>query len=425
MSISASLPQMAVQGNKEVEKVPVAQYRERLQELLSPRLNLRTQQIECDGAPLHEEEFDNLNVSLEEKYALKFKKADLQSTVRAIARKNSFDPVADYLYTLPTERQDVLSDDEWNRIAAICFGLNDGHARVVLQKWLISAVARVMEPGCKVDHCLILFGLQGLQKSTFFDVLAGEFFSDSLGGLDQMKDDILILQGSWINEWSEADQVFAGAQKSEKIKAFITRREDAMRVPYGRNTAKYPRRSILVGTTNRKDWATDPTGNRRFPILAPAEVNIQWVKENRNRIWGRALAELRAGHGWWFSKEEEQEISLVAQSYAPEDPHADDMFQVLCVHANRWFSTREIAAIALQKDPKDMDKRYLRAVARSLTSLCTQGVITERRSHTPVNPSHGGRSTTNCWSYCTQNTQNTQGIPKSQKNEEAQDFLGL
>ena len=40
--------------------------------------------------------------------------------------------------------------------------------------WFIGLVMRVFEPGSKYDDCLTLRGGQGIGKSTFFKVIAGE-----------------------------------------------------------------------------------------------------------------------------------------------------------------------------------------------------------------------------------------------------------
>ena len=46
------------------EKVDLADYSRLVGSILSPRLNLRTAQIECNGIPISEEEFEHLNVRL-------------------------------------------------------------------------------------------------------------------------------------------------------------------------------------------------------------------------------------------------------------------------------------------------------------------------------------------------------------------------
>jgi hypothetical protein len=53
------------------------------------------------------------------------------------------------------------------------------YLRAVGSKWLISAVARAMRPGEKVDTVLILEGLQGLGKSSAFRALGVNWFSDT------------------------------------------------------------------------------------------------------------------------------------------------------------------------------------------------------------------------------------------------------
>ena len=389
----------APSASRDDQKVDLTEYRSLIKKLYQPRLNLRTQQVEVNGTEICEAEFQELHIDALEKHGLRFAKGDFRDVLLACAWRSAYDPVATYIKGLGVEGGPVLSDEDWDQIAVLTLGLGDSWSRIVLQKFLLAAVARVVDPGCKVDQCLILYGKQGLGKSTFFKALGGDFFSDSMRDLNHIKDDLLILHRNWINEWSEADQIFAGAKASEAIKRFVSAQEDCFRVPYGKTAQAFKRRSILCGTTNRDDWAKDPTGNRRFPILSPTEINTDWITENRDKIWARATVELRKGARWWFDKEEEALISLQAANFSPEDPHADLMLEQLRACPGRWFSTQEVAMLALGWDKDKVNKANLNAAARSLHAIQDPCVQSDRRTHTPVNPSHGLKGTKKVWAY--------------------------
>ena len=380
-------------------KVPLSEYRTEIKRLYRPRLNLRTQQIEINGEEISEAEFDELHVDALENHGLIFRKGDFRDVVRASAWRAAYDPIAEYIKGLGVEGGPVLSDEEWDQIAVLALGLTDSWSRTVVQRFLLSAVARVMDPGCKVDQCLLLYGKQGLMKSSFFAALGGEYFSDSMGNLDNKKDDLMIFHRNWLCEWSEADQIFVGANKSEQIKRFVSAQEDTFRAPYGRTTQAFKRRSVLCGTTNRDDWANDPTGNRRFPVLSPKEIDVEWVTTNRDRIWARVAVEWRRGARWWFSKEEEQKITEQAALFSPEDPHAEALIQQLRACPKRWFSTQELGMLALGWDKEQVNKKSLASLARSLHALSDPCVHSERRTHQPENSSHGLKGTRKVWAY--------------------------
>ncbi|WP_019503807.1 DUF3854 domain-containing protein [Pleurocapsa sp. PCC 7319] len=156
------------------------------------RLNELEMQIELDGKQfnlerfyLHLAEYDRLEVN-------KNKAIDVCTKV---AEENAYNPVAEYLEQVV--RNSELADI--NSLSSTFFGTSDPIYDIFLKKTLIAAVARVYQPGCKHDNTLVLQGEQGIGKSTFFDILAGEWFGDSMrSGKD--KDDLLILHKSWIQD---------------------------------------------------------------------------------------------------------------------------------------------------------------------------------------------------------------------------------
>ena len=384
-------------GETGINKVELEHYHDVIRQYYNPRFNVRTQEIELNGSPLSEEDFEALNVSAARDYGLGFSKGNLQAVVRSAAVAASYDPIYTYLDGLGIEGAPILTDSEWDQIAVLTLGLEDSYSRVVVQKTLLAAAQRVLDPGCKVDFCTILYGEQGLGKSTFFRALAGDSFSDSMGPLDKVKDELMIMHRYWFNEWSEADQIFLGARASEQIKRFVSAQEDSFRAPYGRTVKAYPRRSVLCGTTNRDDWANDPTGNRRFPVLSPKAIDIDWIKENRDRIWAYVVVQLRRGARWWFDKEEEARITQQASDFAPTNDDVEVAFAYLSQHAGEWMSTRDVLIQALKVDSDRLDQPKVSRLARQMSALMTRGVLREKRNYTGRTAQSPTRIRTTCW----------------------------
>lgn len=177
--------------------------------------------------------------------------------------------------------------------------------------WMISAIARVMRPGCKADHMLILEGPQGARKSTALKVLAGEdWFTDELGELGS-KDTALQMRGVWIIEIAELDSI--GRAEVERIKSFLTRTIDRYRPPYGRYVVEVPRQCVFAGTVNPDTYLRDETGNRRFWPLRCGTIDVDAIRRDRDQLWAEAFHLFEQGVTWWLppelkaAAEEEQE----------------------------------------------------------------------------------------------------------------------
>jgi hypothetical protein len=289
--------------------------------VLPLRKNLLTNRIELDGEPIHGDYLNGLYLQLAEDQQLEVAKERAIDAAVRVARQNAYHPVQDYLNGLT----DQLTPEEWAGIDLRCFGAEDpsGWGAVHLQRQLIGLVARALKPGCELHTCLVLQSdQQGIGKSTFWKLLGGPWFSDSLGDLREMREDRLQLHSAWIHEWGEIDNVM-GKRESETLKRFLSCSRDDVRRPYGKGTEQLLRSCGLVGTTNRRDFIKDPTGNRRFPILQINSVNLDWVQTNRDRIWGSAIAAYRAGTPWHYSSAEGQLVSAQAMEFAAADPLRD------------------------------------------------------------------------------------------------------
>ena len=279
------------------------------------RFNELTQRIENDGKEVDGDFLDTFYLQLAELHQLEINSKRAADAALVVARRNACNPVREYLNSgLPK-----LEEVDWQQIAAYCLNTPEPWAQVHLQRQLIGLVARAMKPGCKLDTALVVHSpKQGIGKSTMWAILGGQWFSDSLGDLRNLKDDVLSLHSAWIHEWGEIDSV-VGKRESETLKKFLSAQVDNLRKPYGRGVETLQRTCGIVGTTNRDDFIKDPTGNRQFPVISVNSVNTDWVKANRDAIWGSALAAFNANTPWHYSNEENIQISADAQNFAAED----------------------------------------------------------------------------------------------------------
>jgi predicted P-loop ATPase len=167
-------------------------------------------------------------------------------------------------------------------------------------------------------------GDQGGRKSSFWAVLGGPFYSDALGDCSS-KDDLMILHRSWLMEWAELDHV-TSRKHAGSIKAFLTQATDIFRVPYGRSTESFPRRGIIVGSTNRQTgFLQDETGNRRFWIIpTPANetnpIDTPNLAAERDAIWSAAVHAYRAGEPSYLPAHLASKVEQENLAYQAEHP---------------------------------------------------------------------------------------------------------
>ena len=354
-----------------------------LQLTLPLHFNLLTPRIENAGQAIDGDFLGTLYIQLAEKFQIEAAKERVIDAAILLARRNSYHPVREYLNGICCQ----LQTHQWEEIAYECFGVSTPSAQMHLQRALIGCVARAIKPGCKLDTALVIHSpQQGIGKSTFWAELGGEWFSDSLGDLRNLKDDVLQLHSAWIHEWGEIDAV-VGKRESETLKKFLSTTRDDIRKPYGRGVETLHRCCAIVGTTNRSDFIKDPTGNRRFPVISVETVNLDWVKTNRDRIWGSALAAFKAGTPWHYSEEENAAISQAAQRYAAEDPLRDQI--------ETWIEDHpEIKEVPVVRIVFDLDRDKLKApdfsrqVSLKLIALGWQKSSKRERGYLPNGDRH-------------------------------------
>ena len=215
----------------------------------------------------------------------------LNGVIDMVAQDNAFHPVVEYLESL-----------EWDgvsRVETYLPGAADAYTRRVARLVAVQAVARALDPGVKVDNCLILTGRQGLGKSWFVETMA-RGWTCTLGPIEGsgLRDTVMAMTRSWV---TVADEGFAMKKAdAEALKQFVTLTHDVIRLPYAREHVKLPRRQVIWGTTNDAVFLRAQEGNRRFLIVEVAEKLDfgKYSDEYVNQVWAEAV------HIWKTSKHE-------------------------------------------------------------------------------------------------------------------------
>jgi predicted P-loop ATPase len=225
--------------------------------------------------------------------------ATAAQAVEAVARERSYHPVIDYLSDL--QHDGVSRTGTW---LSTCLGTEQSrYGESVGRAMLIAAVARIYDPGCKVDTVPIFEGAQGARKSTAVRALFDPWFSDELADLGS-KDAAMQTRGVWGIEVSELDAM--SRMEVSRIKSFITRTTDRFRPPYGSRIIESPRSCVFWGTTNSDSYLKDETGGRRFWPVKIGKINVDLLRDWRDQLWAEAVTLYQAGIPWWLTKKETQ-----------------------------------------------------------------------------------------------------------------------
>lgn len=270
------------------------------------------------------------------------------------------DPVRSYLDALAWDGQLRLS--AW--LSRFAGASTSQYVQHVARSALISAVARVYEPGCKADQVAILEGGQGALKTSLIRALVPhtDLFATTTSKLSL--DNVRLLQkmvsGPWIIELGE----LAGLKRSEQeeAKAFLSEQVDSFRSPYARENVTYPRRVVFLGTANGDDYLQDHTGNRRWLPIEVGKCNPKGLAAERDQLWAEAVVSYRNGEQWWVDVSAEVKAQQAAR--VEYDPLEDEILSfcegkdVVCFQQ-----------IAMLVGEKPGDKRLAARVKRAMVRM--------------------------------------------------------
>lgn len=267
-------------------------------------------EIEKDGCfkTLENRDIQLLRLNLSEKKKTTFSTDDIKTSIYGISELNRYHPIKELIEAVQwdgVKRAETFFID--------CLGVEDNELnKEVTRKWLLACITRLYEKGRKFDEMLILFGGQGIGKSTTLERLALDTFYTKVTG-KLSNETILQTSKTWLVELDELSTLLR--TPSEEFKAWLSSRKDTTRVPYEAQPLDFERGFVVLGTTNNKKILKDNTGNRRFWILDCNKDNIKTsifslTEQDILQVW----AEVRT----WYLKNESLLLSQTARKMMEE-----------------------------------------------------------------------------------------------------------
>ena len=339
-------------------------------EMSDLKFNEMTQEIEFCGKPV------DLSgcypqMILESECALKAGKEKAVDLITMVAKTmGSYHPVRDYLKNLPPAEDSSFLND----LATRYLGNNDPLANIYLRKTLIGAVERVLNPGSKMDTMCILYGSQGIGKSTFWSelvsVLPGKLlFTDSLQDLSN-KDELAKLRRFWNLELAEIDFLFSTKAK-EQFKRFLSAPDDTYRPPYARSNQTVPRTCFFTGSTNRKELLSDESGSRRFWIIECLckKIPTKLLKEERDKIWAAAYRAVLEGELCYLTDDEQSSSNEANKAFQDVDPWLSIINDYVTTNHYYTISTAAVYKNAVNMNEDRWDKKSSNRIGAIMRTL--------------------------------------------------------
>ncbi|KVD59444.1 VapE domain-containing protein [Burkholderia ubonensis] len=307
---------------------------------------------------------------LSQKYGISVRPDIVMSAVLLVADATHFHDVREYLNGL-----------EWDGVERVrampskyLHVVDSEYVQLAFMKWMIAAVARVVEPGCKVDNVLILEGRQGWRKSTALKVLAGkQWFTDTPIQIGN-KDTYAVMAGKWIIELAELDSL--NKTDSSAAKSFFATETDRFRNFYGKRATDVHRQCVFAGSVNFDAYLKDESGNRRYwPLRCGGLVDIDGIARVRDQLWAEAVHLYREGVVWHVT-EAERPLFEIEQAERYEGDVYEDVIGKQLEYAART-TMEEILRDVLKLDSSKWTLPEQRRIGKALKSL---GWVRKRES---------------------------------------------
>jgi predicted P-loop ATPase len=242
------------------------------------------------------------------------------------------------------------------------------------------------------NNVLVLQGPQTIGKTSWLENLLPKKMRNDyfLGGraLDlNNKDHIMETLSNWLVELGEIESTFRKSDQ-EMLKNFITAKKDRYRPPYHAESIDKKRRTSLSSTTNDYSYLRDVTGNRRYLTIPCKDVNYEHNLD-LDMLWGYFYSKYLKGEQYWFSKDENRQISKTNEEFLNKPDWFMLIEEVFIINdkdynKENWMKAKD-AYEKLSLDEKSIIKNHL-ALGKKFSSMAVEKRVTNGVTFYNVHP---------------------------------------
>lgn len=311
------------------------------------RFNLLTEQTEYRQRGSENPEFKVLTRREENTFYIEMTKAGLKCKERALERYlhstyvHPYHPFRLYMDSLPTWDQHDRIEDLASRVSSEPYWIGCFH------RWMLALTAQWM--GLDTNHAnstapLLISEEQGWMKSTFCKSLVPPalkaYYTDQMDVSQSQQEKKLAVMG--LINLDEFDRL--SPRQMASLKNLMQLSALNLRKAYRQNYQQLPRIASFIGTSNRKDLLTDPTGSRRFICVEVAHA-IDCTQLDLDQIYAQLKQELQDGMRYWFTHTEEATIQERNKAFYQATPE-EELFRA---HFRAVQSTEEGELVSLEQ----------------------------------------------------------------------------
>ena len=307
-----------VKKNREGEIIAIKSTIENLKVLfnnyqISCRYNELTKRAELKlpGYELETDNHANAAISRVKSIALRvgMPKSEVAEYITAIADETYYHPVKDWIKSVVWDGKDRLNELADTIIVSDEYII---HRNTLLKRWLISTVAALFSENenDKFELVLVFQGAQGAGKTSWFKRLCPQIkhaIQDGISLNPDQKDSVLAVIKHWIVELGELDGTFKQADIA-KLKAFISKTHDEVRLHYAHRDSTFKRRTVLCASVNNAKFLIDNTGNRRWCTI-PIKNLIYDHDIDTQQVFAQVFELYKAKESWHLTIDESNMLS--------------------------------------------------------------------------------------------------------------------